>query len=87
MNTCPSLDELQKLLANDLEGARAEALETHIDVCAACQQALEQLTDATVLDKVRPGRPAVPDGVPETAVLSAGAAALESGAAFLRKLE
>src|SRR5205085_6312185 len=87
MDICPSLDELQKLLANDLEAPRAEALETHVDVCRACQQALERLTDATCLDRVRAGPPSPPDPRQDTALLPQEAAAANTGAAFLRELK
>jgi hypothetical protein len=44
MTRCPSTEELRRLLADGLSGPEAEAVEAHVEVCAACQQALEQLT-------------------------------------------
>jgi serine/threonine-protein kinase len=35
---------LQRLLADQLSGPEAETVEAHVEACAACQQALEQLT-------------------------------------------
>jgi WD40 repeat protein/serine/threonine protein kinase len=55
MTSCPSPDQLEKLLADDLEGAKAKEIEAHLDSCSACQQALEALTSATYLDAARPG--------------------------------
>jgi tetratricopeptide (TPR) repeat protein len=46
MNRCPSSERLQQLLADRLAGAEAEAVEAHVETCARCQQALEQLTGA-----------------------------------------
>src|SRR5947209_11895749 len=86
MNTCPSLDELQKLLANDLAGARGEELETHIDLCDACQRVLEQLTDATGLNPIRPGRSPAPADTPATLLCAQDAPVATSATAFLRDL-
>jgi hypothetical protein len=44
MNTCPSPDLLQGLLADMLGGAEAGAVEAHVQTCPGCQQALEQQT-------------------------------------------
>jgi hypothetical protein len=44
MTRCPSSELLQQWLADRLAGPEAEALETHVESCPACQQALEQLT-------------------------------------------
>jgi tRNA A-37 threonylcarbamoyl transferase component Bud32 len=44
MTCCPSTEALQRLLADDLPGPEAEAVEAHVEACAACQQALEELT-------------------------------------------
>jgi serine/threonine-protein kinase len=46
MNRCPPPDDLRRLLADELSGPEAEAVETHLEECAGCQQALEQLTAA-----------------------------------------
>src|SRR5437762_12935423 len=44
MTRCPSSAQLGQWLADDLAGAEAAAVETHIETCAGCQQTLEQLT-------------------------------------------
>jgi tetratricopeptide (TPR) repeat protein len=44
MTRCPSSAELRQLLADGLSGPEAAAVEAHIEACAACQQALEELT-------------------------------------------
>jgi Tfp pilus assembly protein PilF len=83
---CPPQEDLRKLLANELEGARAKAIEAHIDRCAACQSALEQLTDATCLDRVRPAKSPAPDGGINTAVLPEDAGVGKAVNAFLGEL-
>ena len=47
MSRCPATELLQQLLADQLAGPQADALETHVEACPACQQALEQLTGST----------------------------------------
>src|SRR6267154_698859 len=44
MTRCPSSEQLQRLLADRVAGPEAEAVEAHVETCAGCQQALEQLT-------------------------------------------
>jgi hypothetical protein len=44
MTRCPSPAELPQWLADEVIGPEAEAVEAHIEGCAACQQALEELT-------------------------------------------
>jgi hypothetical protein len=44
MSPCPRPDRLRQLLAVRLAGPEAEAVEAHVEGCAACQQALEELT-------------------------------------------
>ncbi len=44
MTRCPSSEQLQRLLADRLAGPEAEAVEAHVETCAGCQQALEQLS-------------------------------------------
>jgi hypothetical protein len=39
MNPCPSSGQLYALLAQELQGAEAEAVEAHVEECAACQEA------------------------------------------------
>jgi WD40 repeat protein len=43
MNPCPETDRLRRLLAEELPPAEAQALETHVEACAACQRALAEL--------------------------------------------
>jgi WD40 repeat protein/tetratricopeptide (TPR) repeat protein len=49
MKACPPQDQLAALLADRLAEADAQALETHLESCPACQQVLEQLTRAATL--------------------------------------
>src|SRR5262245_24360663 len=44
MTGCPSSAQLQQLLADRVAGPESEAVEAHVETCARCQQALEQLT-------------------------------------------
>ena len=44
MKTCPPFDALRRLLAGDLAGSEASALEDHLERCAACQALLDQFT-------------------------------------------
>jgi serine/threonine protein kinase len=44
MTHCPSPELLQQWLADRLSGPEGEAIETHIERCPTCQQALERLT-------------------------------------------
>jgi WD40 repeat protein/serine/threonine protein kinase len=44
MNPCPSLEQLRRLLADQLGLPEAESLEAHVESCPACQEALERLT-------------------------------------------
>jgi WD40 repeat protein len=44
MIPCPSSELLQRLLADQLSEPEAETVESHVEACPACQQALEQLT-------------------------------------------
>jgi eukaryotic-like serine/threonine-protein kinase len=43
VQTCPSDDDLQALLAEDLTPARQTEIEAHLAACPDCQQSLEQL--------------------------------------------
>ncbi len=52
MSPCPSPEELQRLL-NGAAGPEAEALETHVEACPDCQQALEELTAGRVFAEQR----------------------------------
>src|SRR5215472_16605378 len=44
MTPCPSVEELQDLLAHRLSAAEALPLEEHIQNCPSCQNTLDQLT-------------------------------------------
>jgi hypothetical protein len=46
MARCPSSELLRALLADRLSGPEAQAVEAHVETCASCQEALEQLTRA-----------------------------------------
>jgi WD40 repeat protein/serine/threonine protein kinase len=73
MTSCPTPEQLRQLLAEHLSGPERDRVEAHVEVCPACQQALEQMNDtfpapagAETPDAVRPGD--------------------DSGSAFLRRL-
>lgn len=53
-NSCPPHDRLRQLLASDSAGGEQAELIAHLDHCATCQRALEQLSGANpaVLDAV-----------------------------------
>jgi WD40 repeat protein/tRNA A-37 threonylcarbamoyl transferase component Bud32 len=44
MNPCPPSERLRALLADALTSGEGESVEAHVEGCAACQQALEELT-------------------------------------------
>lgn len=44
MTSCPEFPRLERLLANELDAAAEQALNAHIETCADCQAALEELT-------------------------------------------
>src|SRR5262249_53350127 len=46
MTGCPSTDVLEQLLADEVSGAPLASLQTHVQGCPACQEALERLTAA-----------------------------------------
>jgi formylglycine-generating enzyme required for sulfatase activity/tRNA A-37 threonylcarbamoyl transferase component Bud32 len=46
MALCPSAEQLQRLLADQLNGPEGRVIESHVQACPACQEALEQLTAA-----------------------------------------
>jgi WD40 repeat protein/tRNA A-37 threonylcarbamoyl transferase component Bud32 len=46
MTRCPSSEQLRCWLSDRLTGQDAAALEAHVEACAVCQQALEELTGA-----------------------------------------
>src|SRR5436305_407187 len=87
MSGCPVPEQLRRLLAEQLSGPEAAALEAHVQTCAACQQALEGLTAATGAWAGRGADPAgeqtaflqrlsasppPPSGGPETVVAEGG---------------
>ncbi len=45
LGTCPSLNELRRLLADELAEAQETSIGTHVENCLLCQEALERLTD------------------------------------------
>jgi serine/threonine-protein kinase len=74
MMPCPSLEQLQSLLRDQLSDAEAEAVGAHVEACALCQQSLERLT-------------AEQNEKSLAATAHRDGAAAESGGAFLRRLE
>jgi hypothetical protein len=44
-DACPPIEALERMLADRLDGPEAEGVERHVAGCAACQRALEALTD------------------------------------------
>ena len=55
MSPCPSPEQLRRLLAEELDDAERDPLECHIEGCAACQGALEELSRALVRQGERSG--------------------------------
>ena len=45
MKPCPSAQELEQLLDEELEDAQQEALAKHVGSCPSCQTTLERLTE------------------------------------------
>src|SRR5579883_2455927 len=43
---CPELDELRRLLDDDLTDAEQQAIQAHLEACGGCQVALERLAAA-----------------------------------------
>jgi serine/threonine protein kinase len=72
MDSCPSAGQLRDLLADRLSIPECQAVESHLESCAACQEALERLTDSADARKDRP---------------VARIEAAQAGADFLRRLE
>ena len=48
MSPCPSSEQLRRLLAEELDDAERDPVECHVEICAACQGALEELSRALV---------------------------------------
>jgi serine/threonine-protein kinase len=44
MSCCPSLEQLQHLLADRLSESETDAIEAHLETCASCQRLLDRLT-------------------------------------------
>src|SRR5262245_41773762 len=44
MNRCPTTEQLERWLQQPGDGAEAQALAAHVDVCPHCQSALATLT-------------------------------------------
>jgi serine/threonine-protein kinase len=53
MTGCPPLDELREFLSDRLDGQSSQTIEAHVETCAGCQQALEELTDGAELRRGR----------------------------------
>src|SRR5689334_15753096 len=45
MIPCPSPEQLHQLLSEQLSGPEHDRVESHVEVCRACQQALEEMND------------------------------------------
>ncbi len=55
MSQCPDRDRLGRLLDHRLEDTELDAIEQHIESCAACHHILDELT-ATALCDLAPRR-------------------------------
>src|SRR5271170_7251609 len=64
---CPALEQLRHLLAEQLTEAEQATLESHLETCAACQQALEELTP--VSERWQHPKRRLPQGSGEAAFL------------------
>ena len=51
LKTCPSPDQLRRLLADQLGESQEDSIGEHVEECPHCQESLERLTDADI----RPG--------------------------------
>jgi WD40 repeat protein len=51
MKDCPSAQQFEQLLAEQLNEPRKSEVETHVEVCAACRHRLERLADDKPLDE------------------------------------
>src|SRR5437667_5370223 len=47
LSACPSARSLERLLAEQLTGTERDSVETHVELCAPCQERLESLVAAT----------------------------------------
>jgi eukaryotic-like serine/threonine-protein kinase len=64
MNCCPSRNELQQLVAEQLNGEWREALEIHVERCPACQDALAHLSDEDEVGHTQVVRASCPTPLP-----------------------
>lgn len=64
LTLCPSIDELERLLAEDLRGPDRDAAETHIEHCTRCQEELARLSD-TDFPAITSQRGVAAESVPE----------------------
>src|SRR5262249_54514650 len=58
MGRCPSAEQLQQLLADQLRRGEQEALVVHVETCGQCQGVLQRLADTAVVGgrhSVQPG--------------------------------
>ena len=53
---CPSAEDLERLLSEELSDTDRTAVEAHVETCADCQQRLERLVTPTA-QLTRPPRP------------------------------
>jgi tRNA A-37 threonylcarbamoyl transferase component Bud32 len=72
---CPSPDQLERLLGEELADADRTAVESHVETCTACQERLERLAASTV-----------PPATPATDSARGGAPGPEPGEDFLERL-
>ena len=78
MSACAPLERLRQLVADELAAGEAAMLESHIEECASCREALARLVDTPSLGRW-PGAEDDPHAGP-------GAGAEDSAAAFLQQL-
>ncbi len=64
MSRCPSVQQLEELLEQQLNGAEDEALSLHVSTCGRCQRTLEQLTEDPLLSVCRPAPVVEPPEAP-----------------------
>src|SRR5262245_290345 len=80
LQRCPDAEQLRRLLADQLPGPEAVAVEAHVEVCPDCQRGLERLTaGAGDLCRLREDEPTAA-GLAPTAVPARGGPALAPGA-------
>ena len=53
---CPSVEDLERLLAEQLSDPECEAVALHVEGCAGCREALARLTESASHDPLSPGR-------------------------------